>query len=88
MKAHDKKHFKPRNAGRKQKIRYSDAEPILALYFNNEIGRQECLHRLGYSRKLHQLPKIFGDYKKKHNIHNFYNNVDLVVAKTKQFQDS
>lgn len=66
-------------AGRPKKIEYEDAEPIIKLYFDEQIGKRECMELLGLAPKnkttWYRLTK---EYRKIHNVsEEFKNNIDI-----------
>ena len=84
QKAHDKnyKYKYVENKGRNKIIKYEDAEPILKRYFDIKIGTKQCKEELGISFKNKSTwYKLKNEYKKKHGIKNFYNNIDLKESK-------
>ena len=73
------------NNGRKKKITYEEAEPILDKYFNNEIGTKEAKEMLGISKNTKTTwYNLINEYKEKHNIDSFRNNIDLKSSQTKR----
>ena len=84
-KAHDKeyKHGNPkRNKGRKRKVTYEEALPVLHRYFNLEIGLKEAKEILGLTPKTHSSwYALANKYREEYNIpKNFRNNIDIQIA--------
>ena len=81
-KAHDKSSFKNKNGGRPKATTLENAEPILAKYFNLEIGTKEAKMLLGISQKNNSTwSDITKQYKGKYPIgKDFRNNIDLLKA--------
>ena len=82
-KAHDRTNFISKNGGRPQAISFEDAEPILAKYFNKEIGTSELKRQLGISQKNKSTHyRLMKEDKKKHKIgKDFKNTLDLIESK-------
>ena len=85
-KAHDKKYTSlGENHGRPKLISFQEAEHILSEYFNLKIGTKEAKEKLGMSENNKSTWfKLTKEYKKKHNIKNFRNNIDLLNSQNKR----
>ena len=86
---HSKVHNKPyrdhTKGGRPKAIEFKDAEPILHRYFRNEIGKLETCELLGIKGNS-TWERLTKEYKQKHNITKFYNNIDLKNSQSKRIE--
>ena len=84
-KAHNKIHRDTTKGGRPKAIELENVEHILHRYFNNEIGKKETKLLLGINPNSKGCwERITKEYKQKHNITKFYNNVDLKNSQSKR----
>ena len=86
---HDKAHKRAvrdyAQTGRPNLIEFSEAEKHLSRYFNVEIGMIECKKLLGMSAKTKGTwYRLVNEYKKKHKIEDFYNNIDLINSQNRR----
>ena len=85
-KAHDKKRLKSGSGGRPRAIEFDDAEKVLSMYYNLEIGTKEAkkLLKLSSTNKS-TFPRLKKQYEEKHNIpKDFYNNLDLLNSQSRR----
>ena len=85
-KAHDQKGFKKHNGGRPKAIEFEDAEEILSMYYNLEIGTKETKKLLGLSpTNKSTFPRLKKQYEEKYNVaKDFYNNLDLLNSQSRR----
>ncbi|HZK71098.1 MAG TPA: hypothetical protein VFD03_06210 [Clostridia bacterium] len=82
MQIHGKIIKKYKDCSIKKLERFNKALPILHRYFNDDIGRAECLTLMGYSTNNHTtMPYMIREYRKQFKVAKDYRNtVDIQAA--------
>ena len=88
-KAHDKEYKhgnKKGNKGRKRKVTYEEALPVLDKYFNLEIGLKEAKEILGLAPGNNSSWYTLANrYKDEHNVSRYFrNNIDILNSQEKR----